>query len=59
MLGDFFYPDDVEFDPAEIPADDEVQSEEELFVELPEPNGHFHTLALHLAKELPRPAGMR
>jgi hypothetical protein len=54
MLGDFFYPGDEQFDSKEIPSDDEVKTKEELLVELPERNGDFNTLALALAKSLPR-----
>ena len=54
MLRDFFYPGDEQFQVAEIPSDDEVKSKEELFVELPENNEDFNTLALGLAKNLPR-----
>ncbi|HUT93420.1 MAG TPA: acetylxylan esterase [Thermoguttaceae bacterium] len=54
MLGDFFYPGDGQFDATEIPSDDEVKSKEQLQVELPEKNEDFNTLALRLAKDLPR-----
>ncbi len=54
MLGDFFYPGDEKFNPTEIPSDDEVKTEEQLHVELPEKNEDFHTLALSLSKNLPR-----
>ncbi|MFH1266416.1 MAG: acetylxylan esterase, partial [Planctomycetota bacterium] len=54
MLGDFFHPGDAAFDPKEIPSDDEVKSKEDLLVELPENCEDFNTLALALAKSLPR-----
>ena len=54
MLGDFFFPDEKQFDPNEIPSADEVKSKEELNVELPAENQDFHTLALTLSKQLPR-----
>lgn len=54
MLGDFFCPDDKDFDWKEIPSDDEVKSIEDLNVDLPEKNEDFNTLALAIAKELPR-----
>jgi hypothetical protein len=54
MLGDFFFPDDADFDAAEIPSDGEVKSEAELAVELPPDNADFHSLALQLAESLPR-----
>ena len=54
MLGDFFYPGDSRFDPKEIASDKEVKTKEELLVALPPENQDFHTLALSLAKGLPR-----
>ena len=54
MLGDFFYPGDATFDPKEIPSDNEVKSPEDLQVELPGKNEDFNTLAIALAKDLPR-----
>jgi len=54
MLGDFFFPGDPSYDPFEIPSEKEVKSAEELFVELPEDNADFHSLALGLSKSLPR-----
>ena len=54
MLGDFFYPGDKQFDPKEIPSDKEVKTKEQLLVELPADCQDFHTLALAVAKDLPR-----
>ncbi|MDW8038994.1 MAG: acetylxylan esterase [Thermoguttaceae bacterium] len=54
MLKDFFYAEDAQFDPKEIPSDKEVKKPEELQVPLPPKNEDFNTLALGLAKELPR-----
>jgi dienelactone hydrolase len=54
MLGDFFFPNDKDFNPQEIPSADEVKRKEELQVELPADNQDFHTLALALSRELPR-----
>jgi hypothetical protein len=54
MLGAFFFPDDPKFSPEEIPCKDEVKSKAELNVELPPHNADFNTLALALAKDLPR-----
>jgi hypothetical protein len=48
-LGDFFYPQQSDFERSEIPSDDEVKTKEELLVELPEDNLDFNTLALQLA----------
>ena len=56
MLGDTFYPGDETFDATEIPSDDEIKSEEQLRVELPEANEDFHSLALALSEDLPRDA---
>lgn len=53
MLGDFFHPDDEDFDAKEIPSGDEVKNADELHVELPADNQDFHTLAMELAKPLP------
>jgi hypothetical protein len=58
MLRDFFVPGDEPFDPNEIPSQDEVKSEQELAVELPEKNEDFHTLALALSRQLPRDADL-
>lgn len=49
-IGDFFYPDEPEYPRAEIASDDEVKSKEELFVELPEHNLDFNTLALQISR---------
>jgi dienelactone hydrolase len=54
MLGDFFYQGDKRFSAVEIDSDAEVKSVQELLVPLPVPNGDLHTLALDLAKNLPR-----
>ena len=58
MLGAFFYAGDKQFDAKEIPSDAEVKTEEQLRVPLPSPNEDFHTLALALAKQLPRQAAL-
>ena len=54
MFGDFFFPDDRGFDAAEILSDGEVKSKDDLFVELPEGNLDFNTLALELSNHLKR-----
>jgi len=54
MLGAFFFPGDKQFDPKEIPSDNEVKKAEEINVDLPENNENFNTLALKLSKQLPR-----
>ncbi len=54
MLGEFFYAGQSGFDPKEIPSDKEVKTPEQLQVELPPKNEDFNTLALALAKDLPR-----
>ena len=54
MVGDFFYAGDKKFSAEEIPSEKEIKSREELAVDLPERNADFNTLALELAKKLPR-----
>lgn len=56
MLGDHFYLGDPGFDAKEIPSKDEIKTADELMVELPQKNEDFNSLALALAKELPREA---
>ena len=48
-LGDFFYPQQSDFEQSEIPSNDEVKTKEELLVKLPEDNLDFNTLALQVA----------
>ena len=45
----------LSFDPREIDVDSEIRTQEQLRPTLPSPNHDFHTLALQLAKGLPRP----
>jgi dienelactone hydrolase len=52
-LGDFFYPDDKQFDAREIDSTKEVKSKKDLDVELPAHNEDFNSLALALAEPLP------
>ena len=54
MIGDHFFACDSSFDPTEIPSEAELKSKADLLVELPEDNADFNTLALELAKQLPR-----
>ncbi|MEO2016583.1 MAG: hypothetical protein ABGZ53_19670 [Fuerstiella sp.] len=54
MFGDFFFPNDNDFDTTEIPSDDEVKSKEDLTVALPDGNHDFNTLALELSDKLNR-----
>jgi dienelactone hydrolase len=56
MLGDFFFPGKKDGDPREIPCDQEVKDAKELAVALPAKNEDFNSLALTLAKDLPRGA---
>src|SRR5262245_20679066 len=56
MLGDHFFDSKKDYDWHEIPSDKEVKSKEELAVVLPKDNADFNTLALALAKSLPRDA---
>ena len=57
MLGDFFYPQSKNFDAKEIESKSEVKSQKDLDVPLPAVNEDFHSLALTLAKDLPRQPG--
>jgi hypothetical protein len=54
MVGDFFFADDKKYSADEISCEKEIKKAEELAVELPADNQSFNTLALGLAKELPR-----
>ena len=56
MLGDHFFGGTSDFNSKEIPSGDEIKTAEQLHVDLPEKNEDFNTLALALAKELPRNA---
>lgn len=56
MIGRFFFPGDKTFDAAEISSEKEIKTADELRVEIPGKNADFHTLALDLAKSLPRKA---
>jgi acetyl esterase/lipase len=56
MIGDFFYAEDKKYRAEEIPSQKEVKSRQDLEVDLPERNADFNTLALELAKKLPRAA---
>ncbi|QDU94296.1 alpha/beta hydrolase family protein [Lignipirellula cremea] len=53
MLGDFFYTGDKGYSAEEIPCEQELKSDEELMVAMPEQNADFHSLALALAEKLP------
>jgi hypothetical protein len=54
MLGDHFYPGNLQFSAVEIPCDAEIKTADQLRVELPANNADFHTLALELSKGRPR-----
>jgi hypothetical protein len=54
MLGDFFHPDQADFDAKEIPSESELKTKEELFVELPDHNLDFNSKALELSGRLLR-----
>jgi dienelactone hydrolase len=58
MVGDFFYPGSADYKAEELPTDGEIRTKDELTVELPAPNADFNTLALALAKDLPRSAAL-
>ena len=54
LIGDFFYPGDKSYIYPELPYESELKTAAQLNVILPEPNAGFNTLALQLAKNLPR-----
>jgi dienelactone hydrolase len=56
MLWLHFFANDPNYLATEIPSDGEVKKPEELNVEIPAGNEDFHTLAMSLAKSLPRDA---
>ncbi len=56
LLADFFFADDPGAERSELPSAAEVKSADELHVPLPDDNADFQTLALGLARELPRAA---
>lgn len=56
MLGDHFFAGDASFNAAEIPAEGELKTAEQLQVELPPENAGFHTWAARLMAPLPRTA---
>ena len=56
LLADFFFANDPGMERTEIPSADEVKTAEELNVPLPEDNADFQSLALGLARGLPRAA---
>ena len=58
MIGRHFFAGDKAYDATEIPSADEIKAPEQLAVELPTPNADFHTLAVELAKSLPREAAL-
>jgi hypothetical protein len=58
MVGDHFFPGDPTYDSNEIPSDKEVRSRDDLRVPMPADSLSLHTLALSLAKPLPRDAAL-
>lgn len=58
MLGLHFFSNDPNYPMAEIPSEKEVKKAEELKVEIPENNENFNSLAIGLAKSLPRDAAL-
>lgn len=54
FLGKFFFSDLKDYDPKEIPCQQEIKTANELFVELPAENHDFHTLALAASEQLPQ-----
>lgn len=58
MIGLHFFASDPNYSAVEIPSDKEVRKADELLVEVPKDNHDFHTLAMDLAKSLPRDAAL-
>ena len=54
MIGEHFYDDDPSFVSMEFPCEAEVKESKQLEVELPADNANFNSLAVALAKDLPR-----
>ena len=59
MLRDFFFTGSSEFSVTEIDAETELKTASELNVPLPDPNLDFHSMALALVPEGPRPQPTR
>ena len=59
MLRDFFFSGSSEFSVMEIDSETELKTASELNVPLPEPNLDFHSMALALVPEGPRPQQTR
>ena len=58
MFKDHFYAKAEDFDPAEIPSEEELKTIEQLSVPLPEGNESFQSLGLKLSQSLPRNAAL-
>ena len=58
MMRDHFYAGDKSFQVAEIDCKEEVKTKEELRVPIPENNATFNSVAMDLAKSLPRAPGL-
>ncbi|MSR60587.1 MAG: hypothetical protein EXS05_23590 [Planctomycetaceae bacterium] len=54
MIGRHFFAGDKAYDATEIPSADEIKTPEQLNVDVPDSNADFHTLAVDLARSLPR-----
>lgn len=55
MIGEHFYPDQP-FNAREIDVTAEIKTEAQLYVDVPEHNAGFHTIAQRLAADLPLPS---
>jgi hypothetical protein len=58
MVGDHFFKGSGDYKSDEIPSEGEVKTKEALAIELPPGNATFNSLALTLAKALPRDAAL-
>ena len=54
MIGAHFFPNDLSYSAVEVSCKDEIKNRKEVEVPLPSPNADFNSLAVALAKQLPR-----
>jgi dienelactone hydrolase len=59
FLGEHFFAGRADYPLNETPAESEIRTAEQLHVPAPQENETFHSLALKLSRNLPRPGGTR
>jgi dienelactone hydrolase len=59
FLGEHFFAGRADYPLNETPAESEIRTAEQLHVPVPQENETFHSLALKLSRNLPRPGGTR